>query len=100
MNEHRNPLGQPIGFPVEGWTARPTPPRTPMIGRWCRVEPLDVARHAAALHEANLDDADGRNWTYLRCPPAAIRCSTPSSTREAARRWASPRTSGSMRRTA
>jgi RimJ/RimL family protein N-acetyltransferase len=40
-----------------------------MIGRWCRVEPLDVARHAAELHEANLDDRDGRNWTYLASEP-------------------------------
>jgi RimJ/RimL family protein N-acetyltransferase len=64
-----NRFGQPIGFPVEGWSARPFPPRTPMVGRWCRVEPLDVARHAAELHEANLDDPEGRNWTYLSSEP-------------------------------
>jgi RimJ/RimL family protein N-acetyltransferase len=64
-----NELGQPIGAPVEGWTARPMPPRTPMVGRWCRVEPLDVARHAAELHEANLDDREGKNWTYLTSEP-------------------------------
>jgi len=64
-----NRFGQPIGFPVDGWTARPFPPRTPMVGRWCRVEPVDVARHAAELHEANLDDPDGRNWTYLSSEP-------------------------------
>jgi RimJ/RimL family protein N-acetyltransferase len=64
-----NRFGQPIGFPVEGWSARPFPPRTPMAGRWCRVEPLDVARHAAELHEANLDDPEGRNWTYLSSDP-------------------------------
>ncbi|MGE0715216.1 MAG: GNAT family N-acetyltransferase [Alphaproteobacteria bacterium] len=60
-----NAFGQPIGSPVAGWAPRPRPPRTPMVGRFCRVEPLDVARHAAELHEANGDDADGRNWTYL-----------------------------------
>jgi RimJ/RimL family protein N-acetyltransferase len=65
MTELRNSFGQPIGFPVSGWTARAHPPRTPMIGRYCRVEPLDIARHAAELHAANGDDADGRNWTYL-----------------------------------
>ena len=69
MSERLNELGQPIGFPVEGWTARLPPPRTPMIGRWCRVEPVDVARHAAELHEANRDDAEGRNWTYLQSNP-------------------------------
>jgi RimJ/RimL family protein N-acetyltransferase len=40
-----------------------------MIGRWCRVEPLDVDRHAAELHDANRDDVDGRNWTYLGSEP-------------------------------
>jgi RimJ/RimL family protein N-acetyltransferase len=69
METRENEQGQPIGAAVEGWTARPLPPRTAMIGRWCRVEPLDVARHAAELHEANLDDRDGRNWTYLNSEP-------------------------------
>lgn len=40
-----------------------------MIGRWCRVEVLDVERHARDLHEANAADADGRNWTYLSSEP-------------------------------
>jgi RimJ/RimL family protein N-acetyltransferase len=65
MTERWNTLGQPIGRPIAGWTQRPHPPRTPMVGRYCRVEPLDAARHAADLHAANCDDADGRNWTYL-----------------------------------
>ena len=60
---------QPVGFPLPGWTARPRPPRTPMVGRYCRVEPLDVGRHAAELYEANRADADGRNWTYLAAGP-------------------------------
>jgi RimJ/RimL family protein N-acetyltransferase len=65
MTERTNTLGQPVGFPVSGWTARPRPPRTPMVGRFCRVEPLDPARHAADLFAANGDDVEGRNWTYL-----------------------------------
>jgi len=40
-----------------------------MVGRWCRVEPVDIERHAAELHEANLDDPEGRNWTYLSSDP-------------------------------
>jgi RimJ/RimL family protein N-acetyltransferase len=60
---------RPLGFPVPGWTPRPLPPRTVMIGRWCRVEPLDVDRHAKELYEANLDDAEGANWTYLGSDP-------------------------------
>ena len=57
-NEH----GQPIGFPLAGWTARPRPPRTPMAGRFCQVEPIDVDRHAADLYAANTDPS---SWTYL-----------------------------------
>jgi RimJ/RimL family protein N-acetyltransferase len=71
MTEHKNALGQPIGFPVPGWTARARPPRTPMIGRHARVEPLDPDRHAADLHAANLTDKESRIWTYLAYGPFA-----------------------------
>ncbi len=69
MAEHLNDLGQPIGFPLPQWMARPRPPRSPMEGRFCRVEPIDPARHAADLHAANLLDREGRNWTYLPYGP-------------------------------
>lgn len=65
-----NAFGQPIGAPVPDWTPPPAPPRTPMIGRHCRIEPLSEA-HAADLHAANLRDPDGRNWTYLAYGPFA-----------------------------
>jgi RimJ/RimL family protein N-acetyltransferase len=71
MAEHLNGLGQPIGFPLPHWMARPRPPRSPMEGRFCRVEPIDPARHAADLHAANLLDREGRNWTYLPYGPFA-----------------------------
>src|SRR5437660_3039648 len=67
----RNHLDQPVGFPVPGWTPRITPPRTPMIGRFCTVEPLDAGRHAAELFEANAEDREGRNWTYYNYGPFA-----------------------------
>lgn len=60
-----NEFGQPIGAPVPGWSPRQKPPRTPMAGRYCRVEPLDVGRHGAQLHAANAESPDTRNWTYL-----------------------------------
>jgi RimJ/RimL family protein N-acetyltransferase len=66
-----NHLGQPIGFPVDEWTARDRPPLSPMPGRFCRVEPLDAERHAAALYQANNADRDGRMWTYLPWGPYA-----------------------------
>ncbi len=69
MNQVVNELGMPIGFPVEAWTACDPPPKTPIQGRCCRIEPLDPLRHAADLHEANLADRDGRIWTYLPYGP-------------------------------
>ena len=67
----QNDLGQPIGFPVPDWTPRPVPPRTPMEGRFARVEILDPERHAAELYDANSQDAEGRIWTYLGYGPFA-----------------------------
>jgi RimJ/RimL family protein N-acetyltransferase len=40
-----------------------------MQGQFCRLEPLDPDRHAAALFEADAADADGRSWTYLAYGP-------------------------------
>jgi RimJ/RimL family protein N-acetyltransferase len=66
-----NELGQPIGEPVPRWTARSRPPRTPIVGVRCRLEPLDAAAHARALHDAYAADVDHRNWTYLPYGPFA-----------------------------
>jgi hypothetical protein len=58
-----NELGQPIGFPLPDWAPRPRPPREPMEGRFCRLEPIDVERHAAALFAANVRRAQlGLAW--------------------------------------
>jgi RimJ/RimL family protein N-acetyltransferase len=66
-----NELGQPIGTPVLDWQPPPAPPREPLEGRFCRLEPLDVDRHVADLFAANAHDRDGRNWTYLPYGPFA-----------------------------
>ena len=86
MTANVNDAGQPVGCPVTGWTTRTRPPRTPMAGRYCRVEPLDVARHAGDLCEANAEDETGRNWTYLAidAPP----------TLDAYRAWLTQMTAG------
>ncbi len=55
---HDNPA-HPVGFPVPGRKPPVRPPREPMTGRYCRIEPLERARHAAVLHEAkSLDPGD------------------------------------------
>jgi len=60
-----NSLGQPVGFPVADWTPPPLPSTETMEGRFCRLEKLDAACHAASLYAANSLDAEGRMWTYL-----------------------------------
>jgi hypothetical protein len=62
-------LHQPIGAIVPGWKAPPHPPRKILEGRFCRLEPLDPASHAASLFAANSLDTSGRNWTYMAYGP-------------------------------
>jgi RimJ/RimL family protein N-acetyltransferase len=81
-----NDLGQPVGFPLPGWSPPPAPPRVPTEGRYCRLEPLDPGRHAEALFAAFAEDADGRGWTYLACGPFP--------TAESYRAWAEERCRG------
>ena len=69
MEPERNNLGQYIGFPLPNWVPPRVPPRKSMVGRFCRLEPLDPDRHAAALFEADAADTDGRSWTYLAYGP-------------------------------
>jgi RimJ/RimL family protein N-acetyltransferase len=69
QNEFLNALGQPLGAPVPGWQGARRPPKSPMDGRTCWLEPLDPARHAAPLFEALAEDAEGRLWTYLSAGP-------------------------------
>jgi hypothetical protein len=66
-----DPLGQPLGAPVPDWAPRPRPTAREMSGHWCRLEPLDPARHCEDLYEANSRDQLGRMWTYLPYGPFA-----------------------------
>lgn len=69
MKDLRNQFGQPIGPPVADWRPRRSPPRTPMQGTHCIVEPIDPRRHAADLHAAFQTDHEGRIWTYMSYGP-------------------------------
>ncbi|MFN4281848.1 MAG: GNAT family N-acetyltransferase [Alphaproteobacteria bacterium] len=69
MADTFNSLGQPVGAPVEDWTARPRPSAQPMFGRFCRLERLDPERHAAELHGAHRTARDASAWTYLPVGP-------------------------------
>ena len=66
-----NIYAQPVGTPLPNWTARPLPARSAILGRYCRLEPLDAARHADDLYAAYSQAADGRDWTYMPVGPFA-----------------------------
>ena len=60
----KNAFGQPVGGPLPDWSPRPWPARAPLEGRTCRIEPLNLERHAQELFEA-FAQSDPTNWTYL-----------------------------------
>lgn len=69
MEFELNHLNQPVGLPVSGWADPPWPDTSPMVGHYCRLEPLDAEKHARSLFTANALDKDGTNWTYLPYGP-------------------------------
>ncbi|MGQ7846953.1 GNAT family N-acetyltransferase [Granulosicoccus sp. 3-233] len=71
MSERVNELQQPIGEEVVGWQSLEMPARTPLQGRYCRVEPLDILTHVDELYEAFAADREGRLWTYMPMGPFA-----------------------------
>jgi len=66
---------QPVGHPVPHWTPRARPPREPIAGQHCRLEPLDAARHGAELYAAFSEAPDGSDWTYTYAGPFADQAS-------------------------
>src|SRR5256885_274394 len=71
MPPARTAHSQPVGHDLPGWTPRQRPPRTPMQGRYCRLEPLSAARHAADLFDAFSQAPDASDWTYMSVGPFA-----------------------------
>ncbi|MEL7464506.1 MAG: GNAT family protein [Pseudomonadota bacterium] len=60
---------QPLGAPLPDWTPPPAPPRTPISGRYARVEPFDPGLHVEDLYAAN--SASDAIWTYMPQGPFA-----------------------------
>ena len=56
---------------MPGWLAPPFPPHTTLTGRYCRLEPLQAARHARDIWEAQAEDPTTARWTYLFNGPFA-----------------------------
>lgn len=61
--------GRRRGHEVPGWQVPPRPDRRVSEGRHARLEPLEAARHARALHAANR--ADDAIWDYMPYGPFA-----------------------------
>jgi RimJ/RimL family protein N-acetyltransferase len=64
-----NELGQPIGFPVPNWQARPIPQGAPLTGQYCSLVRLNLQH--ADLFTAYVADQENRIWTYLPYGPFA-----------------------------
>ncbi|MCP4983707.1 MAG: GNAT family N-acetyltransferase [Gammaproteobacteria bacterium] len=79
MSDTVNDLGQPIGFPLQDWQGCEHPRNAQIQGNLCRLEPIDVDRHASDLFAAFSQDQDRHNWTYLPYGPFE--------TEEALRSW-------------
>lgn len=64
-----NEFQQPIGRALPEWTPAKHPEQTVLTGRLCRLERLNVERHAKELYEAFQESPDARHWTYLPYGP-------------------------------
>lgn len=65
MESAINGFGQPLGAALPEWQPRLPPQREVLSGAWCRLEPLDAARHGADLWHAWAQAADESDWTWL-----------------------------------
>ncbi|MBX2831496.1 MAG: GNAT family N-acetyltransferase [Rhodospirillales bacterium] len=62
---HKDAFGKPVGHPVKNWTKCDVPQHSDMIGNHVIVSPLNVARDARQLFDANNMAEDGARFTYL-----------------------------------
>jgi RimJ/RimL family protein N-acetyltransferase len=59
-----------LGAIVEGWSSRPQPSHTKIIGKYCVLEPLDIKKHSADLFAAFLlNNESGETWQYMPFGP-------------------------------
>ena len=50
---------------LKDWQPRPRPARISLQGRYCRLEPLDPAKHGDALYEASMAPGADERFRYL-----------------------------------
>lgn len=64
-----NEFNQMVGDIIENWSPRAYPSKNKMIGKYCVLERLDIAKHAAALFDALCVNNNSESWTYLPYGP-------------------------------
>lgn len=64
-----NNYGQPVGPEVTDWKGVARPPSKPIVGQFCRIEPLNTKLHVNDLYDAFSEDVDGILWTYMFVGP-------------------------------
>lgn len=62
-----NQFGQPVGAAVPHWTSSGPPKPVTLTGTTCRLEPLNITKHADDLFASF--DSDVRLWTYINFGP-------------------------------
>ncbi len=62
---------QTVGYKVENWTERPALTCAPLLGKYCRLEPLDSEKHFKDLAEVFVGYDIASHWTYLSYGPFA-----------------------------
>ncbi len=73
MSKKPNPkASRPVGPIVDPLPPGTTPDLRPLHGRWIRLDPVSVARHAQSLfNSVDGKDPDGDVWTWLAYGPFA-----------------------------
>lgn len=69
MTVRLNEFQQPIGVALPAWKGALSPGGQSLMGRYCRVERIDVECHSADLYQAYGEAPDARDWTYLSAGP-------------------------------
>lgn len=67
----KNEFDQPVGYPIKNWQISPKPTKSTMLGNYCKLQLLDITKHAKPLFAALTLQNDGSSWTYLPYGPFA-----------------------------